>query len=313
MKYLFFDVECSNCFDGIGKVCEFGYVLCDENLNVIKSDDLPMSPGKGSGNRFYLKGRNHEKDIELAYEDEYYYEQPEFPHFFKQIKKLMEDPDTICFAYSMDNDIAHLYNACARYKLEPLNYECYDVQQLVAAYLEKKGQMSLHNACKEIVGPNSVVKLHEHLSRDDAMMEKLIFEAICVLTKKKANELLKESSFAGTNSIEYIDKINKRGKKKLEAKASKTHYYSMVALDEELNSKENKGRRYNVSDKLKKDNNKMAKIVELVKSKNGLFSGRINQSDFFIVTDEKNKQEILDSLKYPFDGEIITFDEFIKQ
>lgn len=313
MKYLFFDVECSNSFDGIGKVCEFGYVLCDENLNVIKSDDLPMSPGKGSGNRFYLKGRNHEKDIELAYEDEYYYEQPEFPHFFKQIKKLMEDPDTICFAYSMDNDIAHLYNACARYKLEPLNYECYDVQQLVAAYLEKKGQMSLHNACKEIVGPNSVVQLHEHLSRDDAMMEKLIFEAICVLTKKKANELLKESSFAGTNSIEYIDKINKRGKKKLEAKASKTHYYSMVALDEELNSKENKGRRYNVSDKLKKDNNKMAKIVELVKSKNGLFSGRINQSDFFIVTDEKNKQEILDSLKYPFDGEIITFDEFIKQ
>lgn len=313
MKYLFFDVECSNCFDGIGKVCEFGYVLCDENLNVIKSDDLPMSPGKGSGNRFYLKGRNHEKDIELAYEDEYYYEQPEFPHFFKQIKKLMEDPDTICFAYSMDNDIAHLYNACARYKLEPLNYECYDVQQLVAAYLEKKGQMSLHNACKEIVGPNSVVKLHEHLSRDDAMMEKLIFEAICVLTKKKANELLEESSFAKANSIEYIDKINKRGKKKLEAKASKTHYYSMVALDEELNSKENKGRRYNVSDKLKKDNNKMAKIVELVKSKNGLFSGRINQSDFFIVTDEKNKQEILDSLKYPFDGEIITFDEFIKQ
>ena len=311
MKYLFFDIECSNCFQGIGKMCEFGYVLCDENMLVMKSGDIPMSPGKGRDSRFHLKGRKHEKDLELAYEYEYYYEQPEFPHFFNQIKKLMEDPDTICFAYSMDNDIPHLYNACTRYRLEPLDYVCYDVQKLVAAYLEKKGQMSLHNACKEIVGPNSTIKLHEHLSRDDAEMERLIFEAICVLTKKKPNELLEESEFAKTNSIEYINKLKERGKKKLELKANRTHYYSLVALDEELDDPTNKGRRYNVSDKLKKDKDKMSVVVELIKSKGGLFSGRINQTDIFITVDEKNKEEILNGLRHPFEGRIITFDEFI--
>ena len=311
MKYLFFDIECSNCFQGIGKMCEFGYVLCDENMLVMKSGDIPMSPGKGHDSRFHLKGRKHEKDLELAYEYEYYYEQPEFPHFFNQIKKLMEDPDTICFAYSMDNDIPHLYNACTRYRLEPLDYVCYDVQKLVAAYLEKKGQMSLHNACKEIVGPNSTIKLHEHLSRDDAEMERLIFEAICVLTKKKPNELLEESEFAKTNSIEYINRIKERGKKKLELQASRTHYYSMVALDEELDDPANKGRRYNVSDKLKKDKDKMSVVIELVKNKGGLFSGRINQTDIFITVDEKNKQEILNGLRHPFEGKIITYDEFI--
>ena len=311
MKYLFFDIECSNCFQGIGKMCEFGYVLCDENMLVMKSGDIPMSPGKGRDSRFHLKGRKHEKDLELAYEYEYYYEQPEFPHFFNQIKKLMEDPDTICFAYSMDNDIPHLYNACTRYRLEPLDYVCYDVQKLVAAYLEKKGQMSLHNACKEIVGPNSTIKLHEHLSRDDAEMERLIFEAICVLTKKKPNELLEESEFAKTNSIEYINRIKERGKKKLELQASRTHYYSMVALDEELDDPANKGRRYNVSDKLKKDKDKMSVVIELVKNKGGLFSGRINQTDIFITVDEKNKQEILNGLRHPFEGKIITYDEFI--
>lgn len=57
MKYLFFDIECSNCFNKIGKICEFGYVLCDENLSILKKGDIPMSPGKGAGNRFHLKGR----------------------------------------------------------------------------------------------------------------------------------------------------------------------------------------------------------------------------------------------------------------
>ena len=114
----------------------------------------------------------------------------------------------------MDNDIPHLYHACTRYEKEPFNYICYDVQKLVAEYLEIKGQMPLHNACKEIVGPNSTVKLQEHLSRDDAMMEKLIFEAICILSKKKPNELLEESQFAKTNSVEYIAKIKERGQRK---------------------------------------------------------------------------------------------------
>ena len=313
MKYLFFDIECSNCFNGVGKMCEFGYVLYKENMEFIKKDDIPMSPGKGKENRFYLKGRAHEKDLELAYEYDYYFAQPEFPHFYNQIKKLMEDSDTICFAYSMDNDISHLYHACVRYKLNPFDYTCYDVQQLVAAYLEKKGQMSLHNACKEIVGPNSTVKLHEHLSRDDAEMERLIFEAICVLTNKKSNVLLEESQFAKTNSIEYMDKLIARGKKKAEAKASKFHYYSMVSVNEVLDDPANKGRRYNVSDKLKKDKDKMSTIINLVKERNGLFSGRINQTDIFIVLDDKNKEEILNSLKYGFDGQFITYQEFIDQ
>ena len=184
MKYLFFDIECSNCFNGVGKMCEFGYVLMDEQFNITKSGDIPMSPGKGDGSRFHLKGRKHEKDLELAYEYDYYLSQPEFPAFYGQIKKLIEDPDTICMAYSMDNDIPHLYNACKRYRLKPFNYTCYDVQKLVATWLELKKQMALRKACLEIVGPNSLVKLQEHLSRDDAQMEKLIFEAICIFEKK---------------------------------------------------------------------------------------------------------------------------------
>ena len=193
MKFLFFDIECSNCFNNVGKMCEFGYVLTDENLKTITSDDIPMSPGKGSGSRFNLKGRKHEKDLELAYEYEFYYAQPEFPAFYNRIKKLMEDPDTICFAYSMENDLAHIYNSCKRYKKPPLKFDCYDVQMLVARYLEREGQMALKKACLEIVGTKEVVKLQEHLSRDDAQMERMIFEAICLFEKSKPLELLEKA------------------------------------------------------------------------------------------------------------------------
>lgn len=311
MKYLFFDIECSNCFNGVGKMCEFGYVLTDENLLVMKSDDIPMSPGKGGENRFYLKGRKHEKDIELAYEDDYYFNQPEFPYFYQRIKKLMEDPDTICFAYSMDNDIAHLYHTCTRYKLEPFNYECYDVQKLVAAYLEKKGQMALHNACKEIVGPSAIVKLHEHLSRDDAEMERLIFEAICILTKKKANELLDESKFARTNSIEFMDAIKKNKEKKKSIKLGHEFYKSKVVI-EDLDKPENIGKRYNISGTIKKDFNLVKNIVSLIEETGGILSNYLDKTDFFVVLDDKNKEECLNGFKRPFDGQILTYEEFIK-
>ena len=312
MKYLFFDIECSNCFNGIGKMCEFGYVLTDEELNVIKSGDIPMSPGKGDGNRFHLKGRKHEKDLELAYEYDFYYAQPEFKFFYSQIKRMVEDPDTICFAYSMDNDIPHLHNACKRYKLKPFNYTCYDVQKLVSVCLERKGQTALKKACLEIVGPNSVVRLQEHLSRDDAMMEKLIFEAICIFEKKSSRELLELSNYAKTNSIEYMNRLKDRVKRKRLKTAGHALYNSLALSDEELDKEEYLGKRYNVSGDLKADLNALKVVINLVKERNGIFCNKISKSDYFIAYDAKNKEEIINGFKHPFDGKVITYQEFLE-
>lgn len=76
-----------------------------------------MSPGKGAGNRFHLKGRKKQKDLELAYEYDYYFEQPEFSYYYNKIKQLMEGKDTICFAFDMHNDISYINSACERLQL----------------------------------------------------------------------------------------------------------------------------------------------------------------------------------------------------
>ena len=49
-RYLFFDVECANCFNGKGKLCSFGYVLTDEMLedlgDACERGEYPGKAGK---------------------------------------------------------------------------------------------------------------------------------------------------------------------------------------------------------------------------------------------------------------------------
>ena len=42
--FLFFDIECANCFNGIGKMCSLGYVVINENFEILDEDDVVMNP-----------------------------------------------------------------------------------------------------------------------------------------------------------------------------------------------------------------------------------------------------------------------------
>ena len=311
MKYLFFDVECSNCFNRIGKICEFGYVLTDENFNILKQDDIPMSPGRGRDNRFFLTGRKHEKDLILAYDYDFYYSQPEFPHFYERIKKLMCDQDTICFAYSMENDILHMFNTCKRYKLEPLNYRCFDVQLFAHKYLEAKDRISLKKACNEIVGPHASATFNEHLSRDDAKTAMKIFEAICELEQISSANYLKQNPNSGANSNELIDNYFAKKKEKEQKKSEYALFDSVALKAKEAAKEEYVGRRYEISAELKKSEEIVKKIIDYVKEHNGVIINKASLAEYFIVKDEANKQEIMQIMKDYFFGEYILLKDII--
>ena len=220
MKFLFFDTECANCFNGIGKVCEFGYILTDENFKVKVKYEIPMSPGRGSNNKFHLKAYGKHKPISLAFDESYYYTQPEFDYYYEEIKGLMEDKDTICFAWSSDNDIQHLYNSCVRYNKEPFKYICYDIQKIFGKYIETSKQKSLKESCLHLVGATKMMDIQEHLSSDDSKMAMLILEKICELKNIDALTLLQESDYAKDDSIEYMNNFNKHKKEKEIIKAN---------------------------------------------------------------------------------------------
>jgi len=314
MKYLFFDVECSNCHDGVGKICEFGYVLTDENFKIISQDDIPMSPGKGKRNAFDLVNRKDDRDITLSYEYYYYLSCPEFPYFYNRIQKLMEDPSTISFAYSMDNDINHIHKTCLRYKLKPLKYICYDVQIMVAHYLNKRGRMNLELAFKEIVGPHYMNDIIPHLSRDDAKMEMMIMEAICVLEQKNSKELLEESPFAKVESVTFMNDREARMNRRKEKDDCHYLYREEVRRCLPLVDKEEYiGKRYNVSGDIKKRKATFLPVLEIVKRLGGIFVNGIDKADYFIVLNEENKNELNEKFSGAFKGEFILLEDFLKK
>ena len=78
MKYLFFDIECASVRNG-SKMCSFGYVLTDENLNIIEENDIMINP-KSEWDFYALKHI-------LAHSKEYYESFPDFNTQYEKIKK----------------------------------------------------------------------------------------------------------------------------------------------------------------------------------------------------------------------------------
>ena len=78
MKYVFFDIECANCFQGNGKICSFGYVVTDEKFKILEKKDIPMNPHS----KFHLFGNKNHPGIVLAYDEK----RCLYPIFIKDIK-----------------------------------------------------------------------------------------------------------------------------------------------------------------------------------------------------------------------------------
>ena len=96
MRYLFFDIECCD-----GKhICEFGYVITDENFNPLEKKDITINPKA----KFNLTGRPNRPDIKLFYSEEFYYSSPEFPVFYDEIKRLLEYDEQIIMGHAISND-----------------------------------------------------------------------------------------------------------------------------------------------------------------------------------------------------------------
>ena len=99
MKYLSFDIECC---DG-QHICEFGYVLIDEQFNVLERDCITINPEY----KFKLTGRERESDISLAFPEEVYYNSPTFDFYYERIKSIFTMSDCQIIGFSLSNDVKY--------------------------------------------------------------------------------------------------------------------------------------------------------------------------------------------------------------
>ena len=167
MRYLVFDIECCD-----GKnICEFGYVIADEDFNIVEKQCIIINPDKP----FNLVGRKGQKDLYLKFTNEQYYSSNKFDYFYEHIKKIIEQQNQIIIGHSIIHDAKFLRTACRRYKLAPINFEFYDSQRLYQEFSNKRFE-SLENA-----GDNLKIEKPEffHKSDDDALSTLKLIKAMC--------------------------------------------------------------------------------------------------------------------------------------
>lgn len=202
MKYLFFDIECC---DGV-HMCSFGYVIINNNFEILDKKDLVMNPEA----KFNLGGYRKNPRIDLAYNEDTFIKQKSFKNFYDKIKELLTAKDTILLGHSIKSDLQYLKIACERYDLPILDLKVYDTQNFYYQLNNKYSSRSLDNIIKDL--EIDISDLFEHKSDDDAYMSMLVTEDICKRLNCSIDELLElcDKSLIETNKkIEKSEEAKK--------------------------------------------------------------------------------------------------------
>ena len=182
MQYLFFDIECANCFNGHGKICSFGYVICDENFKVLEQRDILINPKS----KFHLGKPGTDIGIKLAYEESEFLKHGDFSETYDEIKSLLTNGNYIAFGHAVGNDLQFILSDCERYKKEKFYVKAYDTQIIFRQLRKEKTDAGLERLCEEY----GIEKEALHRSDYDALITMQVLKNICKETNCTIDELL---------------------------------------------------------------------------------------------------------------------------
>lgn len=173
MKYVFFDIECANCFkdsNGVsrGKICEFGYVITDENFNVINSEEIIINP-KDKFDFFVLNKM-------LAYRKEIYLNAEDYATVYDKIKNIFELEDAIYIGHTIDADAEYLNDEALRYNKPYFHFKFYDISYVYRDIAGDSRKKKLEEISRLL---NVGMHLHAHRAQDDAYTTMLIVKDLC--------------------------------------------------------------------------------------------------------------------------------------
>ena len=176
MKILSYDIESTTGSHCDGSMCTFGYVVSDENFNVLEQKDIVMKPHT----------RRFETRIKLHYEKEFIKGQPRLPEHYEKIKELFSNADLI-IGFSVSNDVEFLNNACELYKLPRITYNFLDVQLLYKTVNNRPNMQGLEGIASE-----HEISYLAHRSDEDARVTLLVLKQLCNEQGLSVMELLRK-------------------------------------------------------------------------------------------------------------------------
>ena len=191
MTYLFFDIESANSLGGFGKICSFGYILCNSNFSEIQSGDILINPDCPFDPYLF----RHNSRCRLSYRREEYRRQQKFPQYYSKIKSLLSAPNTLVVGFGIESDIVTIMNECIRYNLEPIPFDCYNLHSPLTSFYETQGR--LENFVEKL-GVSSI-GLEFHDSKADAIFTMRCAQKLCLDAQKSLEDIF--TAFPPINSL----------------------------------------------------------------------------------------------------------------
>lgn len=185
MNYVFFDIECANCFQGRGKICSFGYVITNERFKILEKKDIVINPHS----KFHLAGHGNHPGIVLAYDEKKFKASPIFPVYYDRIRALLQDKNNLVFGFSVMSDANYIKSECERYNKEIFDYNFIDVQRIYTDMHELPNTPSLIKCASEY-GVKQKQDIHK--SDDDALFTMRVMKGMCEACSLSPKELIEK-------------------------------------------------------------------------------------------------------------------------
>ena len=308
--FLFFDTECSNCMEGCGKICEFGYIITDTNFKPLEQREYIINPGRGYINDFHLADRSGQIRIHLTYEANNYRTyrlQPELDKFIPTLDRLLRSPETLIFGFAISQDLRYVDYGFQRYlaqtRIDTPDIAAIDVQTMYTKYNDNQ-VISLDKAAAEYGRTDGSIRYHRAM--DDAIATMQAYKNICEHLNRTPFEMLEEMGTASLVTMRDIidpqtpyrfDEFQRDLAKEVAARFRRKHqeeakiYPMMAYIDtlannpenrEKLKSKEYAGRRIYLTLEAVKAIKDIAPVLDAVARKGYVITSRAQRSDISI-------------------------------
>jgi DNA polymerase III epsilon subunit-like protein len=279
-SYIFFDIECANCFGGEGKMCSFGYVVTDADFNILDSQDIVMNP-QAEFDWYLFSPKNR---CPLAYSKEYFRRQHTFEDWYKPIKELLTAPSRKVIGFASSNDVCFMITACKRYGLPLIHFAAYDAEPMLNnANGERKGL----EAWAEFYHIDTS-ELRAHRSSDDAVMTMSVVKALCESQHTEIARLL-EKNRSTLLSVEKAEEqmIERKRRNDILRKIEELYGKKDKALHSDILG----GEQYSLGFKIGRDIDESYRIARLIYENGGMLCKRLKGSGTLILDDDEIKGE----------------------
>ncbi|MBR1867272.1 MAG: 3'-5' exonuclease, partial [Clostridia bacterium] len=288
MEYLIFDTESCTGHANDGSICSFGYILCDENFNVLERNDLLINP---LPSRFFVGDKKHAKKtgITFAYSVEEFRKAPRFNVIYDKIRKLFDN--RIALGFSMVNDVRYLNDACIKYSLPIINYSFLDVQYLFKLVHPEENVVGLKNLCEKYGCEYQAHRADEDSFATLTVLNKLTEE----ISSNVQGLILKYGVKFGKNddegySLNYCDAVIKR---QFGLKPSNKVLFSVyLEYIKTLEFTKNK-KSICFSHKIERKNvNYLISLIDTIYKKGMCFTRDADACDIFIVAEDEEVENV---------------------